>query len=230
MFDRISIFGKWNDLLKGLAQSSITKDDIIKNVKKVKFTPRLETNGLFMNGSLVKYYFNQKQSISYFFREDVKAAIEKMSNDLGFDISNFNVYRLDLAVTFIMNHPIHCYDDFLAYKSGFKIIKFNYNRIMDDLREIQAEDDNLLRIDIKLKKNVYKIFNNTFLLSKKHLLVKELYDKKIYYWLLSRWKEGFDIACDRANMLKNKTGQTSEYINELQNEANKVYEFQKSLL
>ena len=74
--------------------------------------------GVSIKGSLAKYYLND--NIQTLTRQDTARAIEQLSDELHFTVSDANVSRLDFAQNFIMSQKPEVYYPYLGESQHFR--------------------------------------------------------------------------------------------------------------
>ena len=161
-------------------------------------------------GSLAKYYLGN--NVATMTRNDIEKAIERMSKELGLDVSNFDVWRVDIGATFLMNHPVCNYLAYIESCSRYKLEKFStetrqfvnglrkiifYDKVKEVLKKEPkeiienlksngfSETDNYFRYELQIKRRTKKTFGLT------EFKARHLYDEKIYIKMIELWKREF---------------------------------------
>lgn len=161
----------------------------------------LTKNSLKASGSLNKlYHGNNLGSFSF---SEIKSSLDSLYELLEFDISDAKIKQIDVGYNFKMSHDVNCYFDLLVPPTGFKRWKIGnetlYLKKNDNTSEITFYDKgketkskynhltvnspNLLRYELKLKKNITKIINDDSLVS--------LYKFDTYLKLVDVWHENY---------------------------------------
>ncbi len=166
---------------------------------------RIYSSRLCVEGSWPKYIRgNNLHSLS---TQEIKTAIEKLSDELGMSIENAIVSRVEIAETFTMSYPISYYISYLGslkyckrtafgkglmYLNKQKALTF-YDKIEEMIQNKQIipkelTKENLLRYELKLNKKVSRQLKLA-IITTNMLCKKELFDKFIEKWQ----KEYFSI-------------------------------------
>ena len=174
-----------------------------------KFDIVFKTDYIKATGSLAKYYLGN--NVATMTRKDIEKAIEKMSNELCLDVGSFDVWRVDIGATFLMNHPVCNYLAYLESCSRYKLASYPeskmfmngqrtlifYDKVKDVLKkESKAvieqlkqngfrETDNYFRYELQIKKKTRKTFGLT------EFKARHLYDEKVYIKMIELWQREF---------------------------------------
>lgn len=161
--------------------------------------------GVFLNGSLPKYYYGQNQSTLNM--QTTKSAIEQLSADLNLPLEEAFVYRIDFATNYVMEQPVASYfDSFgacryykrldqgssLYYNSGRRQMLF-YDKLKEQTNKMvtiipEFESTNVLRYEYRLKKRVADQVGMM------EIKASNLYNAMFYKALLQKYrKEYFSI-------------------------------------
>jgi hypothetical protein len=187
-----------------------TNGNICYSGKLDRFNLNFWPGHISARGSLSKYYLgNNVETMS---RKDVEKAVEQMSNNLGLDVGNFDVWRVDVGATFRMNHPVSNYLAYLEscpryttatypesrmfrnrqktlifYDKGIEFLKKESKEVK---RQLQSrgfrETDNHFRYELQIQKKT------KMNLGLREFKAKHLYDEKVYTKLIELWKKEFD--------------------------------------
>jgi len=174
-----------------------------KNKQKLSFkvTPfRLSMIG--KNSSICKYYLGDNfQTLTL---KQFNDAIEEISNKLGISLDKAKVCRIDFAHNFIMQYLPSTYHSCLLSLSRFKRGDINGNLYFKSTRiELNFYDkkkeyrekgvkipekyttvENILRYEIRFKKNVSTIFGRV-------ITVKDLCSESFFVEVFNKWKDYF---------------------------------------
>lgn len=154
--------------------------------------------GLYLNGSICKSYL--KDNFQTLTRQDTARAIEQISDTLLLPISKANVFRLDIAQNFFMEHQVENYYSFLGecchfkrlvqpksiyYQNGLRTMLF-YNKVEESKSKglvvpIDWKNKHVLRYELRFTKRLTKQFNVA------SLLAKDLYENAFYNITIKKW-------------------------------------------
>ena len=155
-------------------------------------------HGISLKGSLAKYHLGDNfQTLS---RQSVQEAIECLSDNLGLDVSEAEVKRVDLAENLIMKHQHHAYYDLLGncprykrleqpdsvyYRNGSKQSIF-YNKIAEGKYRGLAlpkvwDNKQVLRYEYRFMKKPHEQLDMPV------LTAQSLYDEKVYMKMIDAW-------------------------------------------
>ena len=210
MIDTINIYTKSYDILESF-DINLLENYTEHNGKHGKyfkgyignFRVTYSTNNLSLNGSLTKFLLgNNVQNMS---RGQITESFKKLESKLGFEIGNFRISRIDLAVTFEMKSIVPIYLESLIELPRYetraygdqtksftnksktitfydKVEQFNKDKSGSKLTELDMNSDNLLRYELQIKKA-------NKLLGK--VTVNELNNDKYLKKLVNMWKNDF---------------------------------------
>lgn len=212
------------DKLENINQFANTETAHISTYSKLNNLNIAERNeGLQILGSLPYYFLgNNVQTLR---RKDTKLAIEKLQDDLGINLSRANVYRIDFASNFIMNHPYQNYFDLLIDApytlKGYiddSVYFQNEQRKMVFYGKIQEMKDKkipiperflefketMLRYELRYKTNLKEQV-------KQSVKVTDLYDYTFFSKMINRWKQNYySINKQQKINLESKTFSTTK--------------------
>ena len=166
-------------------------------IKNMKLT--YDSYGLHLEGSAATYlHGNNIKTLKY---DEIQNFIDKLSEDVGFDISSFTITRIDITDNLELKYPPGTYKRFfghckylsktefenngLMYSNGIRKIVF-YDKILEQTKKrVSVSDDmvgrNLLRIEYSIfEKCKEKLGSQIRVLS--DLLIKENYLHLIDIW------------------------------------------------
>ena len=154
--------------------------------------------GISLKGSLAKYHLGDNfQTLS---RQSVLEAIECLSDNLGLNVSEAEVKRVDLAENLIMNHQHQAYYDLLGecsrfkrleqpksiyYKNGSKQSIF-YNKVAEGRYKGLSlpkvwDNKQVLRYEYRLMKKPHEQLDMPV------LTAQSLYDENVYMKMINAW-------------------------------------------
>jgi hypothetical protein len=175
-----------------------------KNNQKLSFKiEQFRISMLGKNSSVCKYYLGDNFDTLTLLQ--FNNAIEEISERLGVNLNNARVCRIDLANNFLMEYTPSTYHECLKHLSRYKRYSINGNlyfktkrielNFYDKKKEYQEKGfkiptkhlnaENVLRYEIRFKKNVTKIFGRTIRIIdlRSEAFLKEAFDKwQNYYW------------------------------------------------
>lgn len=159
-------------------------------------------NGIIISGSVPKFYYGD--NLMQLTRQDAIAAIDKISDELGINISDGKLFRLDIGVNLKMDKKLNHYLNQLGNKRYFKKTTFYDNQTIsyqnqqrelmfyDKLAEMKKKkaeipdafkEDNILRIEYRIKKRL-----------KNHLpilTIKGILEEKNYRFAIDKFHDEF---------------------------------------
>jgi len=158
------------------------------------FNVRETSKGIFINGSIPKYIFNENLTIPSL--AQIEDALNEIANELNFNLQNTSVYRIDIGYNFRLNHNVKNYLGQFGNLVGFS--KMNINDL-ETLRYVKNDKTKQLLFYHKLlemKANRVKIPSE----------FKDLDNFILRYELrlMKRLKVEFRLDNVRANMLYDK--------------------------
>lgn len=209
MYDLITIYKPTRETIKYDKLKRISPnfrpltDEYItySELDNLKITERL--GSISIKGSLAKYFLGN--NVNTLTRLETKWAIERMQDDLKINLSDANVYRIDIASNFIMKYPYKNYFDFLidapythkgyindsVYFSNKQrqIIFYGKLKEMKDKGisipyEYKEFENTMLRYEVRMKRGLKKQLGCEVKLS-------DLYDKTFYDFMVKKWKENY---------------------------------------
>lgn len=184
------------------------------------FKLTVKDTGVSLSGSLAKYYL--KDNFNTLLRNDIKLAIEKLSDKLHLPVENAKIYRLDIAQNYVVKQKPELYfNDFgdcknyqrllnehsLYYKKKNINLVF-YNKVEEgkakkiEIPEIW-KDTNILRYEIRFMKRLGRTLNEDNL--KCSRLHQEDFYKKIISMYLAEYKNIYKISKIKLNEDKVKS-------------------------
>ncbi|SDR88262.1 hypothetical protein SAMN04515667_0903 [Formosa sp. Hel1_31_208] len=179
-----------------------------KNNQKLSF--KVEPYRISMmgkNSSICKYYLgNNFETLTLM---QFNNAIDEISERLGVCLNNARVCRIDIANNFLMEYKPSTYHECLKHLSRYKRYAINGNlyfktkrielNFYDKKKEYKEKGfkiptkhlntENILRYEIRFKKDVAKIFDRTIRVTdlRTESFLKEVFDKwQSYYWNIKK--------------------------------------------
>jgi hypothetical protein len=166
------------------------------------YTVNIYNHGIFLSGSLAKYFL--PSNIYTLTRQDVKQAIEQLSDHLHTDITPAKVTRLDVSTVIPTSRPPSDYYSHLGNKPYFDRLQStpdtlyynNHQRqlvLYDKTVEATAKDvqipeiwqnSNLLRYELRYTKRLNRQL-------KHDVTAAKLYDVEFYRPVIQRWYSEF---------------------------------------
>ncbi|WP_029277828.1 hypothetical protein [Pedobacter borealis] len=161
----------------------------------------LTKNKFVATGSLNKlFHGNNLVPISF---KEVKNGLDSLYEVLKFDISDAKIKQIDIGHNLVMNQDVNSYLDLIVAPVGFKPWKLSnetlYLKKNDNVSEIvfynkfkeaksknktlMFNNENILRYELKLKKNIKEILGDNSLVS--------LYNVDTYSKLIKAWYESY---------------------------------------
>lgn len=156
-----------------------------------------------IKGSLAKYYYGN--NFNTLTKQETKDAIEMLSDDLGINISNSSISRLDFSTNLNTTYKPTIYYPFLGTLTRFNRLvqpsSIYYNQSSKRLlfydktkwakqtrNHIPNEfiGEHLLRYELVINKNINRFFK------KDKVLLKHLCEDYIFRTLLNAWKEYYN--------------------------------------
>jgi len=205
--EQLTLNSSMLESLKGIKeQRDIETGAIIYTGNLRNLRVKINHNGISVTGSLAKFYSgNNVESLT---RATTKEAIEEVSDLLGVDMRDAQIYSLEFGKTFVMEHSARRYYPFLGsktrctridYKTGLSYQNGRKSLVIyDKTAELKSHKEaipesfagkNLLRCEIKIKNRLAKQ------LKRKEILGSDLYDPKVYCMLIKLLrKEYFSIT------------------------------------
>lgn len=208
MYDSLRLYGYSDNgfnLSKYLTNPRINTDYSTGEITSINgkvnnLNCRLMEKGLSINGSLSKYYFGD--NLRSLTRKDTELAIEKLSDELHFDIKESNVNEIHIAHNFNVKQPIINY-----YYSLGELKHFKRSEIANETLYYLSKSNKLIFYDklaeMKNKKEpIPDFFDKTNILRyelrsmrpKKMLKMdqlsgKHLFSENTYVSLMEKWKD-----------------------------------------
>lgn len=220
-----SIKYKKLDKINQFANTSTAEISTFSKLKNLKISER--KHSLQISGSLPYYYLgNNVQTLR---RNDTKLAIEKLQDDLELKLNNANVYRIDFASNFIMNHPYKNYfdllidapytfkgfvDDTIYFQNDQRKMVF-YGKINEMIdKKIPVPErflehkETMLRYELRYIKNIKDQL-------KQNVKVTDLYDSNFFNRMVVKWKENYQsiIKQQKINMDSKKFKTSKDFMN-----------------
>lgn len=164
-------------------------------------------------GSLPKYFLGNNLEILS--RKSTIKAVEKLSDDLGINISESKLFRFDVSCNFIMQKEVLNYqnllDELTYFKKSFykgslyysrdkiELAFYNKTREMSNKRQAIPETfrqykNRILRYEMRYLKNLKQEFH-------KDILLKDLSNEDFYIELIKKWKEYY-FKITKKNLIK----------------------------
>ncbi len=202
MYDHVKI-SLTNDKLDKIMDNADSHKNIIDltsgestdrgNVGNIQLYKKGDT--LKLSGSLAIFYFgNNVRTLTV---DEVKLAVEKLETKLDLDLSKGQIKSLEVGENFILKEPCQNYFHYFGtlsrkrrrdYKHGIYYSGESTELVMyDKIRDVKRRSDkfknipaatvtkNILRIEIRIKKNVHKIMKKN-----SPVLVSDLYNVNFY--------------------------------------------------
>ncbi len=187
-----------------------TNGNIWHSGKLGKFDIMFKADYIRISGSLAKYYLGN--NVATMARSDIEKAVAKMSKDFGLDVSNFDVWRIDIGATFLMNHSVCNYLAYLESCPRYKPVLYPeskmfingqrtlifYDKVKDVIKKeskhviqqlktngVFRETDNYFRYEMQIKRKTRKTFGLT------EFKARHLYDEKVYIKMIELWQREF---------------------------------------
>lgn len=176
------------------------------NLSNFRFTIKFDENQdpikLSFNGSLTKFYYGD--NLAQLDWETIEKAINELSDNLGIILNEAILTRIDVAINLVLEKPVNQYihnfyknrnSGMLIYDTSKTFLsKTTDISLYDKLKEMKRKDKdtfktisnlikdkNILRYELRLKKNLKHYFNlNEF-------LVKDLFEKNIQNKIVDLW-------------------------------------------
>ena len=162
------------------------------------FRVTVKETGIFMSGSLSKFYYGNNQSTLNL--KDTKDAITTLSDALHLPLSEGLVRRLDFAGNYIISHPVASYFDALSncpyyeklsynsslyFESGRRTMLF-YDKVAEQILKKEPiikefEGQNVLRYEYRLQNKIADQLKRDF------VKVSDLYEPDFYREVLLRY-------------------------------------------
>lgn len=191
---------------------------------------RVNPYGISLNGknsSICKYFLGN--SFETLTLAQFGEAVEEISNRLSIDISPARVSRIDVATNFVMEHSPRTYHSCFAHLSRYMRgeiggnLYFKTNRIVlnfyDKKKEYRdkkfpipenfKEVENILRYEIRFKKDVSKVFHRV-------ITVKDLCSKGFFDEICQKWQQYYWNITKQNPIVFNyetSTMSTKEFVN-----------------
>ncbi|MCI4671980.1 MAG: hypothetical protein MRZ79_27805 [Bacteroidia bacterium] len=165
------------------------------NIKNLGF--KVDSRGIIIFGSIPKFLFNQNFTVPT--PEDIRRFFHKIEEILDCDVSDFNIYRLDISANIIVNSPPQQYFEYLGdcryYKRFIQDGSLYYQNtqrqfvLYDKIRARRRHeklpekfrDAHVLRLEYRIIKRVAKR------LKKKSFTVKDLLTEDTFQKLRDLW-------------------------------------------
>jgi hypothetical protein len=170
--------------------------------KAKKMVIRHNTNSITIQGSLPKFLYGN--NLNTLTRSDTNNVIQMLSDLISIDLNKARVQRVDFSANFITHYKPKYYYRFLGHLTRYHRQEDShslyYNQankkllFYDKIKEAQINnmpipnqyrDKNVLRYEMRILKQVKKFF-------KRDVLVKDLSDKELYYYLIDKWYENYN--------------------------------------
>lgn len=222
MYDTIQIFCK--DMVCSPEYLTNYKETADPETGELNFTGNLNNlyvkkgkKGTSISNSLSKFYFND--NLEKLTRQDVKFALEKISDLLKMQVENGIISRLDFGSNFILKEPVYNYysclgnlarfkkfqyeNEALLYKTSSKSIEF-YDKTTEIVTKKgiipeQYIGKNILRIESHLTNRINKMLNV------KELKAEDIYKAGIYKKCAKIWNDMY-FKIQRINSIKFNAG------------------------
>lgn len=203
---------KYEDVKHLLNDATInkSKNTFTSNLSNFRFTIKFDENQnpikLSFNGSLPK--FHHGNNLAQLDWETIEKAINELSDNLGINLNEATLTRIDIAVNLILEKTVNNYiHNFYKNRNSGTLI-YNSSKTFlsettdisfyDKLEEIKRKDKhtfkkisdlikdkNILRYELRLKKNLKHYFNLN------ELLVKDLFKKNIQNKIIDLWAKHY---------------------------------------
>ena len=201
--------------------NSIYATGDLKNLY-IKITEKAVT---IKQGSLAKYYLgNNTKTLNL---QDVKLAIEKLSNELQLPMEKACITRLDIAGNILTKYKPNLYFDLLGFLDNFDRLEqqtglyYNRNKIIqlafyDKIAELKQKNEsveniyqnqNLLRFELRLKQRIKNNFpknNNKNSFKYSVITASLLYDEYFYVDIVNLWYNYFQKIDKINSLIKSK--------------------------
>lgn len=193
------------DSTKTIKQNSITRNfSLLNMIITISYDLNENPKKLSFNGSLPKFYFGN--NLRHLDWNDFKNAIQMLSDNLGVDMNEAKLTRVDFGMNIEVNYPVNEYISCLLAFPRLKTMRYDesvtfYTVInsrsfifYDKLKEMKKglrytstvdltylRNKNILRYELQLKKNLKERFRlRKFKV--KHLLRNSIQHKLVEYW------------------------------------------------
>lgn len=229
---------KYEDVKHLLNEGTInkSKNTFAFNLLNFRFTIKFDEFQnpikLSFNGSLPKYHHGN--NLAQLGWETIEKAINELSDNLNINLSEATLSRIDIAVNLVLEKPINQYiHNFYKNRNSGMIIydtsktflsKTTDISFYDKLEEIKKndkhtfkmisdplKDKNILRYELRLKKNLKHYFNlNEF-------TIKDLFKKNIQHNIVDLWVKHYSnvnkhLILDAPKLLLSKRNGLKEYL------------------
>lgn len=223
------------DSTKKTTKNGFTKTIDLSNIKTtISFNNKRKPIKLSFNGSLPKFY--NGNNLFHLDWNQTKDAIQMLSDNLGVDISNATLTRVDFGINIPLNHSIHEYTSCLLafprlgtmrFKDSVTFLTTRDNRsyiFYDKIKELNKGRrrtiinshnktlwNNILRYEIQLKKDLKHRFRL------KEVKVKDLLRLSVQKKIIEYWYNGYlkvekmSLGKDPNYLLKKHSG-LSKYL------------------
>lgn len=212
--------------------------NVTSNIDNFKITIRYDSVTdkpikLFFTGSLTKFYFGD--NLRQLDWGEMKIAIKRLSKEVGVNIEDANLTRIDFGMNMTVNFPVHEYIsclhefprlEYMRFKDSVTFFTKGKGRSLvfyDKLREMKdgtttysipnhLRDSNILRYEIRLQRNLNKRFR-----LKSNMIVKDLFKESVQEKLVDQWIRGYQkvnktsLGIDPLFLLKSHNG-TYKYL------------------
>lgn len=184
--------------------------NITSNIDNFKITIRYDSVTdkpikLFFTGSLTKFYFGD--NLRQLDWEEMKIAIKKLSKEVGVNIEDANLTRIDFGMNMTVNFPVHEYISCIHEYPRLKYMKFKESvtflgparsfAFYDKLKEIKdkkshynipnhLKNSQILRYEIRFHRNLGVRFK-----LERQMIVKDLFNKTIQDEIIEQWSKGY---------------------------------------
>lgn len=155
-----------------------------------------------ISGSLARWYFGD--NISTHNRQTTQAAIKELSKRLSLPLEKAEVKRIDFSANIVMRYKSSVYLNRLGDLSRYEQVKtqngieYRQNRreyaLYDKIKEIKSKrkqppanyrNIHIIRVEMRYKYDLTKILNSGT------IKARDLYNKRFYSQMISRWKETY---------------------------------------
>ena len=168
------------------------------------FNVRETSKGIFINGSIAKYIFNENLTIPSL--SQIEDALNEIANELNFNLQNTSVYRVDIGYNFRLNHNVKNYLNQFGNLVGFSKMNINdletlmyakndktkqllfYHKLLEMKAngvkipsEFKDLDNIILRYELRLRKKIKIEFGLD------NVRANMLYDKDFISLLIEKW-------------------------------------------
>lgn len=162
-------------------------------------------------GSIHKYH--QGYNYKPFTLSDMWGAVLRLSDELKLELMSFNVTRIDIAANLITDYEPQVYYPLLGESSPYKRLlepnsiiyklgireKSFYDKVDEGRNNsvalpIELQDKNILRFEVRYKKDLLRQFNRP------KLILSNLFNEEFYFNLVTLWGREYQAISKIGNM------------------------------